>query len=109
MADGGDQRGHELASLRAVGFAVGSDHALVDGPGRLDLDVVVTGEQGLETLLLLVGEQVRSGVQHSAGVEQWVAGAAAVPDGVLLDAAPASVQRVTGQTCHVERVMPTSA
>jgi hypothetical protein len=43
-------------------------------------------------------------VQHPAGAEQWVAGAAAVPAGVLLDAAAASVQRVTGQTSHVERV-----
>jgi len=27
-----------------------------DGPGRLDLDVVVAAEQGLESLLLLIGE-----------------------------------------------------
>jgi hypothetical protein len=43
-------------------------------------------------------------VQHPAGAEQWVAGAAAVAVDVVLDAAPASVQRVAGQASHVERV-----
>jgi hypothetical protein len=62
VAGGGDQPGHELASLGAVGFAVGSVHALVDGPGRLDVDVLIACEQGLEPEPLLVGEQVDAGV-----------------------------------------------
>ena len=39
---------HQLAAAGAVGVAVGGDHALVDAPGRLDLDVVVVGEQRVE-------------------------------------------------------------
>ena len=49
-ADRVDQLGHELASLGAVGFAVGGDHPLVDAPGGLDLDVVVVGEQLLQAV-----------------------------------------------------------
>jgi hypothetical protein len=47
---------HELTAPLPVGFAVGGDHALVDAPGGLDLDVLVGGEQGFQSLLLLVGE-----------------------------------------------------
>src|SRR5674476_509577 len=61
VADGGDQPGHELAALGPVGFAVGSDHALVDGPGGLDLDVLVGGEQVVEACALSGGEQVSAG------------------------------------------------
>src|SRR4030095_10180354 len=50
-----------------VGVAVGGDHALVDAPGRLDLNVVLIAEQGGQPLLLAVGEQVGAGVQGAAG------------------------------------------
>jgi len=96
-----------VSSLGLVGFAVGGDHALIDGPGRFDLDVLIGAEQVVETLFLLVGEQVGAGVQHPAGREQGVAGAVAVE--ILLDAAPALVERVAGEADHMERVMPTSA
>ena len=66
------------AAAGPVGFAVGGDHALVDAPGRFDLDVLVVGEQRLEPLLLLVGEQVGAGVQGPAGPVERVVGAAAV-------------------------------
>jgi len=40
-----DELRHQVAPVGAVGFAVGGDHELVDAPGRLDLDVLVGGEQ----------------------------------------------------------------
>ncbi len=40
------------------GFAVGGDDALVDAPGRLDLDVRLNGEHDSEPLVLPVGEQL---------------------------------------------------
>ena len=78
--------------LRAVGLPVGADHALVDAPGRLDLDVVLNAEQCGQPLALSVGEQVGAGVQGPPGPVERVAGAAAVTVQVLLDPAPAAVQ-----------------
>ena len=60
-AEGLDQRAHEVASPGAVGFAVGGDYPLVGAPGRLDFDVDVGLEQGVQALALLLGEQVRAG------------------------------------------------
>ena len=55
--DGVDHGLHHGLAMLLVGFAVGGDHALVDAPGRLDLDVLRDREQGFETGLLLLGEQ----------------------------------------------------
>ena len=104
MADGLDELGHEVASAGAVRVPVGRDHVLVDAPGRFDLDVLVGREQRLESSLLLVGEQVRTGLQGPPCTVAGVAGMAAVPAGVLLDAASALVQGVTGQAHYMERV-----
>ena len=49
-----------------IRLPVGGHHALVDAPGGFDLDVLVGCEQLLQPVLLLVGEQVRSGVQGPA-------------------------------------------
>ena len=90
--DGVDHGLHHGLAMLVVGFAVGGDHALVDAPGRLDLDVLRDREQGFETGLLLLGEQRGAGVEGAPrGIEQ-VALAAAVPAGDLLDAAAALVQ-----------------
>jgi hypothetical protein len=86
------------------GFAVGGDHALVDPPGHLDLDVGIGGEQVVQSVLLLVGEQVGAGVQSSARAVEGVVLAATVPVDVLLDPAPALVQGVPGQAHDVERI-----
>ena len=77
---------------------------LVDAPGGLDLNVLVGREQVDKPSLLLVGEQVGTGVQGPPRTVEGVAGAAAVPAGVLLDAASALVQGVTSQTHHMEGV-----
>jgi hypothetical protein len=62
-----------LAPLGTVGFAVGRDHLLVDAPSGLDIDVGVVGEQCGEAVDLLVGEQIRAGVQGAPrGVERVV-------------------------------------
>ena len=73
VADALDELPHELTTPGLVGFAVGGDHALVDVPGGLDLDVFIGGEQGFEPLALLVGEEVGSSVQGPASGEQRVA------------------------------------
>jgi len=86
-----------LAASGAVGFAVGGDHALVDAPGRLGLDVLVGLEQGLQSLCLLVGEQVGAGVQGPPRGVERVAHVAAVPTSVLLNSSAALVQGVAGR------------
>jgi hypothetical protein len=48
VAERGDEPAHQLAAAVAVGFAVGGDHGLVDGPGGFDLDVLIAAEQSLE-------------------------------------------------------------
>ena len=45
--------GASAVGLGAVGFSVGGDHALVDAPGRFDLDVLVDGEKGGQPVPLL--------------------------------------------------------
>ena len=87
-----------------VGVAVGGDHALVDTPGGLDGDVVLDSEQGGQALVLPVGEEVGAGVQGAAGPVERVVLAAAVSVQVLLDPAPAPVERVAGEADDVEGV-----
>lgn len=95
-------------ALRSVGLPVGADHALVDAPGRLDLDVLLDAEQRGQPLPLPVGEEVGAGVQRPAGAVERVALSAAVTVQVLLDPPPASVQGVAGEADDVERIIPTS-
>ena len=66
-ADGIDHRPHHLLRLLLVGFAVGGDDALVDAPGRFDLDVLLDGEYRVEAGGLLLGEEARAGVKGAAG------------------------------------------
>ena len=74
-----DEVAHQPLALGPVGLAVRADHALVNAPGGLDLDVLVDGEQRGQPLLLPVGEQVGAGVQGPPGAVERVVGAAAVP------------------------------
>src|SRR5215218_8455612 len=93
LAYGVDQRDHQCASLRLVGFAVGGNHLLVDPPGGLDLDVLVGREQIRQPVALLVGEQVGTGVQGPSRVVERVTLAATVPVDGLLGAALDHVQQ----------------
>jgi len=58
-----DEVRHQRSASGAVGCTVGGVHALVEAPGRLDLDVFVGGEQVVQSLCLLGSEQVSAGVQ----------------------------------------------
>lgn len=87
-----------------VGLTVGGEHPLVDAPGGFDLDVGVGREQLRQPVLLGLGEQVGAGVQGASRGIQWIAGAASVPVGGLLDPAPALIQGVACQTDDVEGV-----
>jgi len=69
---------HHGPALFAVVVAVGGEHLLVDTPGRLDLDVLIPGEQGLDPGPLPVGEQVNARVQGPPRPVERIAGAAAV-------------------------------
>ena len=111
----GELRGHSLGEVvdhglqsllptRAVGVAVGGDDALVDAPGRFDLDVLVSGEHGLQPGDLLVGEQVSAGVQHSPDAVERVSGSAPMAEGGLLDALAALIDLLASQRDDVERV-----
>ena len=60
--------------MTPVLVAIGADHALVDPPGRLDLDVVLAVEQRAQALSLPFGEQVGAGVQGPPGTIERVTG-----------------------------------
>jgi len=102
-ADAGDELFHDGSSFGLVGFAVGGDHGLVDGPGGFGFAVGVGGEQRVEACGLSGGEEVGAGVQDPPGAVEGVAGAAAVAVEVLPGAAPALVERVAAEADHVER------
>ena len=95
---------HHLLALLLVGLAVRGDHALIDTPGRFDLDVLLGSEQYLQPDPLPVGEQLVAGVEGATCMVERVALHPAPPEQVLLDSTPADIQRVAGETDHVERV-----
>lgn len=102
--DRGDHGLHSQLGLLLVGFPVGGDDALVDAPGHLDLDMLLTREHRVQACPLADGEQARAGVQGAAGLVERVALEPAVTGGVLLDAATADIERITGQPDHVKRI-----
>lgn len=59
--NGVDHGLHHGLARGLVGVAVGGDDALVDAPGRFNLDVPIDGEQVLQARTLLVGGQVVAG------------------------------------------------
>lgn len=91
-ADGVDHGAHQLLRLLLVGLSVGVHDALVDAPGRLDLDVLFDREDRFEAGVLLVGEQAGPGMQSPACLVERIVGAAAMPERVLLHPLPAAVQ-----------------
>src|SRR4051812_4276495 len=74
-----------LAALSVL-VGVGGDDLLVGEPGDLDRDVLLGGEHHLEPGLLLLGEQPEPGPQGAPDAVERVPAAAAVSEGVLLDA-----------------------
>lgn len=90
--------------MAPVLVAVGGDHGLVDAPGDLDLDVGVVGERGVQSVLVLVVEQVGAGGQGPAGGIERVALAAAVPTDGLLNSPSALIERLASQARDVEGI-----
>ena len=103
-AQGLDQCGEVVSCGCTVGVAVGGDHALVDGPGRFDLDVLVGVEQVLELDPLVVCEQPRPDVERPPRGVERVASASAVAGQLLLDASAALVESITCEADHVEGI-----
>ncbi len=103
-ADGIDHRPHHLLRLLLVGFAVGGDDALVDAPGRFDLDVLLDREHRVQPCSLLLGEEAHAGVEGAADPVERVPGVTAVPESVLLNPLPGPVQGVTGEPDDMERI-----
>ena len=102
--EGVDELLHDELPESPIRFPVGGDHPLIDAPGRLDLDMLLVGEQLLEAGLLLLGEQPGSGVEGAAGLVERILLPSAAPECVTLDAAAALVERVASQSHDVERV-----
>lgn len=69
---------HESLAGAPVGLAVGVDDVLVDAPSDFDCDVLITGEQIKNLVLLARGEQARSGVQDTPRLVQGISDAAAL-------------------------------
>ena len=103
-SDGVDHGLHHLLALDLVGFWVGGDDALVDAPGRFDLYVVVVGEQRLQTVALLVGEEAVTGVQGAADLVERIPGTAPMPEHGLLNTLAASVEPVASESDNVEGI-----
>ncbi len=98
-ADRVDHSLHHLLAALLVGFPIGGDDALVDAPGRFDLDVLVAGEQCCQACALLVGEEIIPGVQGAARTVEGVTRAATVPSRGLLDALPAPIVLTPSNRC----------
>lgn len=64
----------------------------------------VVGEQGVQSVLLLVVEQVGAGGQGPAGGIERVDLAAAVPTDGLLDLPSALIERLASEACDVEGI-----
>ena len=92
----GDELDHQRASVCPLFGPVGGDHALVDAPGRFDLDVTVVGEEPVEAVDLAVGEQAAAGVQGPSGLVERVVFEAAVAVDLELNPASALVECVAG-------------
>ena len=103
-SDAVDHGLHHLLALDLVGFLVGGDDALVDAPGRFDLYVVVVGEQRLQTVALLVGEEAVTGVQGAADLVERIPGTAPMPEHGLLNTLAASVEPVASESDNVEGI-----
>ena len=89
-------------------MGVGSDEALVEAPAQFDGEVVLVGENGFQSGFLASVEQRVSGAQGAPCSVERIAGAAAVPARLLLDALAAQVELGPGQGDDVEGIMSTS-
>jgi len=102
FADRVDRPDHRCASPAAIGVPVGRDHPPVDRPCDLTPDAGIDGEQRLEPVLPLVGEDTRAGAQGRPRAVERIVLAALAPRGRPLDAAPAPIQAIASKANDVE-------
>ena len=101
----GDELLGSFAGALGVGELVEHHQVLGDGPGQGELAGRIPGhEPGLEPAAGLAGEPVAAAAQYSADSVERVAGAAAVPGGLLLDPAADFVEAAQPEGHHVKRV-----
>lgn len=81
---------------------VGRNRPLVDRRCHLDLGVGIDGEQRLEPVLLVVGEEICAGAQGRPRVVERIVFAAPAPRDRPLDAAPALIQTIASKANDVE-------
>ncbi len=102
FADRVDRPDHRCASPAAIGVPVGRDHPPVDRPCDLIPDAGIDGEQRLEPVLPLVGEDTRAGAQGRPRAVERIVLAAPAPRDRPLDAAPAPIQAIASKANDVE-------
>lgn len=83
--EGVDHGLHPLLAPGLVRFPVGGDDALIDAPGRLDIEVFLAGEHSLQPGVPTLDEETGAGVQGAADPIEQITGATAMPERVLLD------------------------
>jgi len=81
---------------------VGRNRPLVDRRCHLDLGVGIDGEQCLEPVLLVVGEEICAGAQGRPRVVERIVFAAPAPRDRPLDTAPALIQTIASKANDVE-------
>ena len=97
VADPVDRVLQEEPSQAAVLLPVCGDHVLVDAPRGENFDVPLVREQRVEPGLLFLGEEPGAGEQGVAGLVERVTLHAPAAEDVVLDAAAAVLQCVTGE------------
>lgn len=102
FADRVDRPDHRCAFPAAIGVPVGRDHPPVDRPCDLIPDAGIDGEQRLEPVLPLVGEDTRAGAQGRPRAVERIVLAAPAPRDRPLDAAPAPIQAIASKANDVE-------
>src|SRR5699024_12294025 len=95
---------HPGPSTCSIGVAVCAHDALVHPPRHIDLSVLLGSENCVESIDLLLCEQVRAGEQDAADAIERVPGPAAVSECLLLDPLTTPLHSTTGQRDDVERI-----
>lgn len=101
----GDDALEDLLPRGAFLVPVGGHGALVEIPGDLDGDIIgMRVEHRLELRELGLLQQPEPRPEQTAATVERVAGAAAVPEGLLLDTLAGLVERIAEQLNDMERV-----
>ena len=91
-----DDLGHRGLAAAPVGVCVGGDQALIEPPRQFDGQVVLVSENRFQPVFLAGTKQRVAGTQGAPNPVERIAGATAIPAGLLLDALAAQVELVAG-------------